>query len=387
MVVFLLLLCFLMTFCLICPKESVSENLDKGKESVFVKGVWISYFEFAEMINGKTYEQYQDEVKKVFGNLLDMGLNTVFLHVRSHSDSFYPSSIFPWSVLINDGKGVDYDPLSWFVQQAHACGVAVHAWVNPYRISSQSLNGLLQNNPAYGWKSDSNKVVETGQGVYYNPSSPMVRQLILSGIREILENYDIDGIQYDDYFYPTTDTSFDEVAYKQYCDGTEKPMSQSDWRRCQVNLLVSGTHQLVEQYDGVVFGISPSADIQKNYDSYYADVVAWVAGEYVDYLCPQLYFGFDYPDQAFGFEKLLSDWKGVSETIPLYIGLASYKVGQTDAGSNEWVTATDLLARQTDCAVNLSADGIVFYRYTSLFKTDSVSVAQRENLKKVLADL
>ena len=107
----------------------------------------------------------------------------------------------------------------------------------------------------------------------------------------------------------------------------------------------------------------------------------------MDYLCPQLYFGFHYPDQAFGFEKLLSEWKVLSKTIPLYIGLASYKVGQTDAGSNEWVTATDLLARQTDCAVNLSADGIVLYRYASVFKTDSVSVAQRENLKKVLADL
>lgn len=353
-----------------------------------IKGVWINYLEFSSIINGHDERSYQKEADIMLDKIADLGLNTVFLHVRSHSDSFYPSAIFPWSSYINKGAGVSYDPLAYFVEQAHKRQIAVHAWVNPYRISTGTLDELNANNPAYNMRKDSNRVVAIDSGVYYNPASSEVRSLVLSGVREIIENYKVDGIQYDDYFYPTDDKSFDSIAYHQYCDATATPMTLADWRRCQVNLLISGTYQLTRQFPGVAFGVSPAADSKRNYESLYADAAAWVDGGYVDYLCPQLYFGFEYPLEAFQFDHLIDSWQKLAGSVPLYIGLASYKVGEMDADSTEWVTSTDLLARETDYAAAASGvTGICFYHYTSLFKEDSISIAQRENVKKALTRL
>ena len=348
----------------------------------FVKGVWINYQEYAQMMSGKTQSEYQTVVQKALRDLRSVGVNTVFLHLRSHSDSLYPSQLFPWSDCVNQGEGVSYDPTEYFVDLAHQMGIQVHAWVNPYRIlSAGTLKELLPQNPAYEMQHDSNRVVQIDSGVYYNPSSPRIRELVLSGVREILTKYDVDGIQYDDYFYPTTHESFDQVAYRQYCDETDTPLPLAEWRRCQVNLLISGTYQLAKQY-GVVFGVSPCADWEKNKESLYADVSAWIQGGYVDYLCPQLYFGFDYPQVAFRFDRLLAEWKEQAGDIPLYVGLASYKVGKTDAGSTEWETSTDLLSRQHCYSVGQGVQGVVIYHYTSLLKQDAQSVAQRERLKQ-----
>ncbi len=372
--------------CLNSKQPAVSSDTipAKGKTTSF-KGVWINYLEFAAMISGKTMPQYQAQVEQVIDNLTHVGLNAVFLHVRSHSDSLYPSDLFPWSVYINGGNGVDYDPLALFVQLAHQKGVAVHAWVNPYRISKGTLTDLTPEHPAYPWREDGNHVVEIDEGVYYNPSSAQVRTLVLDGVREVLEQYDVDGIHYDDYFYPTTDEEFDRVAYHQYCDRTDHPLPLAEWRRNQVNLLIAGTYQLSRQYD-VMFGVSPAADVDKNYHSLYADVAAWAQGGYVDYLCPQLYFGFNYPDEKFRFKNLLQTWETLAQSTPLYIGIASYKVGTEDAGSKEWITATDVLARETELiASSKVADGVCIYHYSSLMKQDDLSVTQQEALQNVLS--
>ncbi len=354
-----------------------------GKEEQQVKGVWFNYMEYGQLINGKTKEGFTSAAQEVVDTLSRLGFNTLFLHLRSHSDSFYPSERFPWSVFVNGGEGVDYDPTEIFITLAHDKGIRVHAWVNPYRITRNGQEKLNENSPAYALREDGNCVVSLETGMYYNPSSPKVRALVLDGVREILECYDVDGVQYDDYFYPTTDPSFDQTAFQQYCEQTQSPMSLNEWRRCQVNLLISGTYQLTRPYE-VAFGVSPSADLEKNANTLYADVTAWVEGGYVDYLCPQLYFGFEYPAESFRFSHLLDRWQSVAGDVPLYIGLASYKVGKEDAGSTEWVTATDLLARQTEHAFLRGADGVCVYHYTSLLRRDEVSTAQRNTLQQVL---
>lgn len=368
---------------LMLPPSQVQPAEPKQPGPSLVKGVWLNYMEYAAMMDGKTRQEYEKQVEQLLNNMEEIGLNTLFLHVRSHSDSLYPSDIFPWSVHINGGRGVAYDNLTYLLEQAHSRSIGVHAWINPYRISAGSPDALRENDPAYGMRQDSNRVVAIDSGVYYNPSSPQVRALVLSGVRELLDRYPFDGVQYDDYFYPTADASFDRVAYNQYCDATDAPLSLGDWRRGQVNLLIAGTYQLTRQYEGVAFGISPAADIRRNYEEYYADIAAWVAGGYVDYLCPQLYFGFGYPAEEFRFDALLAAWKTLAKDTPLYIGLASYKVGTTDAGSDEWVTCTDLLARETDYAAGCA--GICMYHYSSLIKDDALSAVQRENLKEALA--
>lgn len=350
-----------------------------------VKGVWLNYMEYASLINGFTEEEYTINTKELLDTIQSIGLNTLFLHLRSHSDSLYPSKIFPWSKLINGGAGVDYDPLGIILEQAGERNIAVHAWLNPYRISSGMLSELDANHPAAVLKEkDENSVVETDTGVYYNPANALAQELVLSGVEEILENYKVAGVQYDDYFYPTTLEEFDKASYEAYCNSTDYPLSLSDYRRTQVNLLVAATHRRAKEY-GVTFGVSPAANIQKNKEQLYADVAAWVQGGFVDYLCPQLYFGFSYPLEQFRFDTLYEQWKTLAGEIPLYIGLASYKVGEVDNGSCEWVTATDLLARQT--AFSKDAQGVCFYHYSSLVNDSSQSQKELEGVKKALAQM
>ncbi len=367
---------------LVFTKQEV-KSVSQPVTSVKVKGVWLNYTEFADMIDGCSCEQYESNIEVLLDNLQQTGLNTLFVHVRSHSDSFYPSSVFPWSEHINGGAGVDYDPLAILVQKAHDKKIRVHAWLNPYRIFSGTLAELPSEHPALKVRQEEeHSVVETDTGVYYNPASVKARTLVLSGVEELLKNYDLDGIQYDDYFYPTTESSFDQGVYQQYCDTSDYPLSLAEWRRTQVNLLIAATYRKVKEYEDVVFGVSPAAGIRKNYEELYADVEAWVQGNYVDYICPQLYFGFSYPDESFRFDALFSGWEKLAGDTPLYIGLASYKVGQEDAGSTEWVTSTDLLAKQTGWVHN--AGGVCFYHYSSLFKNDGQSLAQRERVAKAL---
>ncbi len=379
-----LALCFLLLIALtlveVCNPQG--DLVPTAGTEELAKGVWINYYEYAEMIDGKSQEAYCQTIHEVMERLVALGANLVFLHLRSHSDSLYPSTIFPWSQQINQGEGVPYDPLTLFLQAAHQKGIQVHGWLNPYRISVESLQELSPKSPAYSMREDELCVVETDNGVYYNPASPKIRRLVLSGVRELLDRYELDGIQYDDYFYPTADASFDQSSYAQYCQTASCPLPLEEWRRCQVNLLIAGTYQLTQQYN-VVFGVSPGADIEKNNTQLFADVAAWVQGGYVDYLCPQLYFGFSYPKEAFRFDALLKKWKKLAGDVPLYIGLASYKVGLEDAGSTEWVSATDLLARQHSYGINEGVDGICIYHYSSLMKEDKISVAQREHLTRL----
>ncbi len=350
-----------------------------------VKGVWLNYMEYASLINGFSEEQYTANAKELLDTIQNIGLNTLFLHLRSHSDSLYPSKIFPWSKLINGGAGVDYDPLEILLQQAGERNIAVHAWLNPYRVSSGTLSELKATHPAVVLKEkDASCVVETDTGVYYNPANALAQELVISGVQEILENYTVAGIQYDDYFYPTTDGSFDSASYQEYCNTTDYPLPLADYRTTQVNVLIAATHRKAQEH-GVVFGVSPAADIQKNKDKLYADVAAWVQGGYVDYLCPQLYFGFSYPLEQFRFDALYEQWETLAGDIPLYIGLASYKVGEVDNGSKEWVTATDLLARQTEFSKN--AQGVCFYHYSSLVNSSQQSQKELEGLKTVLAQM
>ena len=152
------------------------------------------------------------------------------------------------------------------------------------------------------WLSDSDEendknVCFTSDGIYLNPASSRVKNIILSAVREILTNYRVAGIQYDDYFYPTVAESFDEDSYKAYTSGTETPLELSHWRRQNVNSLILCTYNVVKAAKGDrIFGVSPAADLERCYNELYADVETWVSGGYVDYILPQLYFGFVYPN-------------------------------------------------------------------------------------------
>ncbi len=143
----LLVLCGLTYWC--TAHKPIATSAPDRVGSTFVKAVWVNYVEYAGMIHGKTETQFQTTVKNFLQKLKETGINTVFLHLRSHSDSLYPSQLFPWSVHVNGGAGVPYDPTAYFVDAAHQMGIAVHAWVNPYRVSGKGLQELSAENPAH----------------------------------------------------------------------------------------------------------------------------------------------------------------------------------------------------------------------------------------------
>ena len=288
------------------PRTPASLTSDEG-----TRAVWINFYEMGELCRDKTADTYRQAVDALLDKAVALGLNSVIAHVRSHSDSFYPSSLFPWSVQIAgaQGVGVDFDPLAIFIEAAHAKGVSFHAWVNPYRVLSPSNDPsvLSDGNPAKRWLSDADGegkglVVVRSDGIYYNPAAPQVRKLIIDGVREIVENYDVDGIHFDDYFYPTSNEDFDQSEYAAYqAEAGDSALSLDAWRRTQTNLLVSGVYSAIKQVKpDVLFGVSPQASVEKNQTSCFADVQRWASEEgYVDYICPQIYFGYEYPESNF----------------------------------------------------------------------------------------
>lgn len=344
-----------------------------------MRGVWISYLEYNTWLTGKTRAQFTSYIDTAFDNVVSLGLNTVIVHVRHNGDAIYPSSVYPTSYLFSgtEGGDVPFDALQIMVDAAHDRGLSIEAWINPYRVRSSGTAkyALCGANPAKAWLSDgSGRAFSAAGGVFYNPASEDVRALIVSGVEEIVRNYDVDGIHFDDYFYPTTDASIDQSFYTAYRSGGGR-LSLADWRRENVNTLVREVYSAVKAIDpSVSFGISPQGNNTANYDAQYADVAAWVSAPgYVDYIAPQIYFGFNHAMAPF--EATLAQYEAMIkvDSIRLVAGLAAYKIGTVDsksagAGRNEWVNHSDLLSRMVTAArKNSHGAGFILFRYDSIF--------------------
>ena len=160
------------------------------------KVIWISYLEYQSILQGKTKKQFTNSIKSMFDKLSEDGFNTVFVHVRSHSDAMYDSDIFPWSVYCTgtEGKDPGFDPLEIMVSEAHSADLKIEAWINPYRIKGSSdTSKISKSSPAYEWI-DTGKVIVLDNKIYYNPADEEVINLIVSGVEEVVGNYDVDGI-------------------------------------------------------------------------------------------------------------------------------------------------------------------------------------------------
>lgn len=335
----------------------------------------------------KSEKGFKTEFQAAVQNLKSLNTENLYVHVRSYCDSLFKSDYFP---LIDEVSSYDYDVFEYIIGVCKENGIKVHAWINPYRVltSSLDINKLSAESPAYKWyKSEENKNnVICMNGIYLNPAEPDVRELVINGVREILTKYKVDGIHLDDYFYPTTDEKFDSVSYEKYKVSAENPLSLSDWRRGNVNALISGCYNAIKFYSSdVLFSVSPAADIDKNYSQMYADIKEWVVNGYVDCIIPQIYFGFRYPDPSFGFDALLDRWENLAaqnHQVDLLIGIAPYKIG-TDAAADkeEWNSDTDTLAKQAEaCYKSGAVKGYILFSYTSLFSDNELNVKQRENL-------
>ena len=357
------------------------------------KAMWISYIEF-ENINFSSKENFVNDITKIFKNCKDLGLNTVIVQVRPFGDALYKSNIFPTSHLVTGTQGdvLAYDPLAEMVSIAHANGLRIEAWVNPYRVrlSSKKPANIAKNNPA----NDTSLVFNVEGGVYYNPALKQVQDLVVKGIEEIVENYDVDGIHLDDYFYPTTDLSIDKSDY----DSSGTTLSQADWRRENVNTLVRKIYSAIKAKDNTVtFGISPQGNNDNNFNMQYSDVNLWLKESgYVDYIMPQLYWGFGYLTSSgrtdYQFVNLSEKWASYprANDVKLYIGLGAYRIGAGDGGSNdqsEWESGNNLMKQVNALNAINGISGFAIYRYDNLFNNTeykTLADSEIEHLKDTL---
>ena len=342
-----------------------------------VRAVWISYLEYQSMLTGKSEKEFKNSIKAMFTNLANDGFNTVYVHARSHSDAYYNSDIFPWSVYCTrtEGQNPGFDPLKIMVKEAHAAGLKIEAWINPYRISGKTdTNKISKGNPAYKWLDTDKVVVVEKTGIFYNPADEDVIDLVVRGVEELVINYAVDGIHFDDYFYPTTDESLDSDYYKSY-KSTGGRLSLAAWRRQNVNELISRVYSAVKSINpDCVFGVSPTGNTNSNYSALYCDVYTWVTSAgYVDYICPQLYYGFNH--KSLPYLTVLDEFDDMitKSGVKLIIGLAAYKAGAEDtyAGSTgklEWTQNSDILSREVAAARRAkNYGGFALYRYDSLY--------------------
>lgn len=330
------------------------------------RAVWVSYLEW-QQVDFSTPETFSGDIAVILDNIRDLGATVVLAQVRPFGDALYPSSYYPFSHLCTGQQGRDpgYDPLALLVQAAHDRGLALEAWVNPYRIQAGLTPALCDDSPATlhpDW------VKYTDTGAYLDPANTAVRQYIADAVGELCANYDVDGIHFDDYFYPTTDPAFDAADYA--ASGTA--LTRDDWRRENVNALVELCHATARRY-GVRFGVAPVGDPEQNYALQYSDAARWLRQGTVDYLMPQLYWGQEYVkdgDTSHSLARLAGAWAALPRAagVRLYAGLGAYRIGAgdgSDAGS-EWVSGR-ALADQLNLLDRLGVQGAGLYRYASLF--------------------
>ncbi len=360
------------------PLKGFSQPSNEPPKREF-RGVWI-----ATVVNidwpskpGLSTTMQKEELIRIFDSHKQAGINAILLQVRPVADALYGKGREPWSRFLTGIPGQSpfpaYDPLELAIELAHERGMELHAWFNPYRATfdskseNTSADHITKKQPDWFF-SYSGKLL-------FNPGLPEVRQYITDVIMDVVNNYNIDGVHFDDYFYPYPDKNEipDFSTYQKYRKGS---MSIENWRRENVNILIKDISESIHKAKPYVkFGISPFGiwDNKANhplgsetagfsgYRQLYADARLWTEQGWIDYINPQIYFPFNY--RAAAFEKLLDWWSDNSFGKHLYIGQAVYRATESGQGWRE----RDQLPRQVKYLRNNNrVQGSVYFSSKSL---------------------
>lgn len=341
----------------------------KSKSQEPVRGVWLATVSRLDWppvssVNISSPELRINQQKKALTDKLDnlksLGINTVFFQVKPDGTALWPSKILPWSDVLTGNISQDpgYDPLQFMLDESHKRGIKVHAWFNPYRVSTNTtprtlaeLNQTLSLNPASVYVLHRDWIRTAGDRYVLDPGIPEARDWITNIVAEVVKGYDIDGVQFDDYFYTESPGSAlnDNQTFKKYGLAFN---SKADWRRHNTQQLIEQVSRTIKQLKpGVEFGVSP-AGVWRNrsfdpmgsdtrgaaaYDESFADTRKWVQQGLLDYIAPQLYWPF--ARDAARYDVLAKWWADVVKptNTRLYIGVALYKVGEPSKNEPDWM--------------------------------------------------
>ena len=421
--IFQLLLLLIITFVLfVAANPNEAKATSNNVTPVELRGVWVATVDNIDVArqNGTTEvakKAYKQKLQDIIDKVAYYGMNTIFFQIRPANDAFYESQYNPWSQFLA-GRGVDpgWDVLSWFLDECHSKGIEVHAWLNPYRVSSSNIvsNSMtaeeLRNvklsfraqvkadqpnidNPVVNGTDEEylEAVVAGKEGkLILNPSRDTTINHINNTIREIIENYDVDGIHFDDYFYPSggIEAGIDAKDYSTYLANGGK-LSIADFRRDNVNRMVESVHNIIEEYNAlnpehpVAFGISPAAVwapssekchdsrgqeggmnvICGSYSSYndlYADTRLWVRNEWINYILPQNYY--NYGEE---YQEVASWWSRevANKNVRLYIGTPLYRVSEF---KDSQLITKQMNYIESTTLTRMYVDGYVMFSYKNL---------------------
>ena len=323
----------LLSACALIPQEAEALEQSSNSNKNDMRAVWISTVYSADYPSVQNDEQKQkQEFITKLDEIKNMGLNTVVVQMRPKADAFYQSNINPWSEILTgtQGKNPGYDPMAFMIEETHKRDMEFHAWLNPYRIttSGTDMSVLAENHPA---RLHTDWVITYNNGLYYDPANEAVKQHICDTVAEIVTNYNVESIHFDDYFYPN--------GYP-LNEGETQDGQQANQRRANVNDMIRRVHDTIKSIKSdVAFGVSPMG-IWKNkgsdstgsdtkgaegYYAVYVDVRTWIKNRYVDYIVPQIYWARG--TAAADYETLIKWWtEEVKNTnVDLYIGQGIYK--------------------------------------------------------------
>lgn len=355
--------------------DDVSSNDD------MMKAVFISYIDYSSL-KGKEVMEQKNIINEMVHNVSYFGFDTVILQVRAFSDAIYDSSYYPMSSVVSyDKDGKAFDILSYFISVCDMNNISLYAWVNPYRISNTNDVSKIDKSASYYKWLNTSLIGVFDNGIYFNPASSDVKDLIVSGVVEIASNYNVKGILFDDYFYPNDMIDLD--SYELY----KGNLSLEEYRVFNVNDLLKRCYDSIKEVNkDVFFGISPAGNIDDNLSSRYLDIKGILNDKYLDFIMPQLYYGF--LNESKPYTKTLEEWSSINvNNIDLYVALSIYKSGMVDSyagkGINEWINNSDIIKRQV-----ISSKGVKNYKGFAVFRYQYIfEMFDNDNLVKEVSGL
>ena len=368
-----------------------------------MRGVWVATIGNIDFHKHRKKTSFQKEYLEVVNNLAKNNFNTIIFQIRPMNDAFYKSELNPWSRYLSgkEGEGISgFDPLKFMVEEAHKHKLEFHAWLNPYRVTGKTplrkeayLETLSPKNFA---RKHPEFVLEVplDDGNYQlvlNPGEPEVIKFIQDTVKEIAENYNVDAIHFDDYFYPYK--GIGDLDKKSYVANNPEKLCPGDWRRKNVNTMIKGVHAILKSSKRKVkFGISPfgiwanrancpEGSISKGTQSYFeqfADSRLWIKEGWIDYIVPQLYWQFSHDVAPYA--ALLDWWVEVTRRsgVNLYIGQPVFRLGS--AGT--WKNSNEVFDQLRYNSKYKTVKGMVLFSYTSVFHPQNKCMKQ--GAKKIL---
>lgn len=371
-----------------------------------IRGAWVSNVSNIDTPKCNDVEAYKESLKKIILTAASYNMNTLIFQVRPTNDAYYPSKLNPWSKYITgtEGKNPGFDVLQFVIDEAKKYNIRIHAWMNPYRVGTESIEKYGSKEAYLDTLSDTNfakihkehTILDGANKVILSPSHKEVIKFVTDSIMEVVNNYDIDAVHIDDYFYPYAKIPYEleEEDYLKYRDFPTQTLD--DFRRSNVNKMIKSVHDAMKNSFNknnkkIEFGISPFAIYRTNiaidpetgweegsyhskevlqcYHGLYSDVYKWMKEGWIDYVVPQVYFPFERDDVTY--HDLTKWWANIAKktNTKLYTGNAIYQMGNPEKAF--WQNPEEIKNQLCFNSQFENIKGVIFFTFRDFFESDN----------------